>query len=209
MQKKLTEEQQQTIMDVATKEFGEKGLNGANINYIAKCSNVSVGVIYKYYSNKEELFSACLSRSLSHLNKTLQEAVKDVGDIETTMSYLISAAITFSKKHKNEIRMYHWITTISGEKAKEYAREIETVSSKLYKELISKAKSEGLVHGDMDPGVFAFFFDNLLMMLHFSYGCDYYNERFRIYMGEDVEDKDEYVKEQLVLFLKRGLKMKM
>ncbi|MCR5544850.1 MAG: TetR/AcrR family transcriptional regulator [Lachnospiraceae bacterium] len=208
MQRKLTEEQQKHIIDVATKEFGEKGLDGANINIIAKQSDVSVGVIYKYYSNKEELFSACLSKSLSHLGETLQEAVSDAVDFETTMSYLISAAIAFSKNHKNEIRMYHWITTVSDEKAKEYATEIEATSSKLYKELISKAKSDGLVHGDMDPGVFAFFFDNLLMMLHFSYGCDYYNQRFRIYMGEDVEEKDDYVRKQLVSFLKRGLDMR-
>lgn len=207
MQKKLTLEQQTNILDVATKEFGEKGLDGANINVIAKLSDVSVGVIYKYYSNKEKLFSACLARSLSHLEETLKKETEGVSDIETAMSALISAAISFSKEHKNEICMYHWITTVSGDAAVSYAAEIETVSSKLYKEIISKAKSDGLVHGDMDPFAFAFFFDNLLMMLQFSYGCDYYRKRLEMYMGKNVMNHDELLQKQLMDFLKRGFQM--
>ncbi len=206
MQKKLTAEQQEKILNVATKEFGDKGLESANINEIAKLSDVSVGVIYKYYSKKEELFLACLNRSLSHLDETLQAAVCDAKDLETMASYLISAAITFSKKHKEEIRMYHWITTTSDKSAKDYAREIEAASSKVYKELFSKAKRNGFMSEDMDPDVFAFFFDNLLMMLQFSYGCDYYNERRLLYVGK--EKKDEFIREQMVRFLQTGLGMK-
>lgn len=206
MLKKLTEEQQEHILDVATKEFGEKGLDAANINHIAKCSSVSVGVIYKYYGNKEKLFLACLNRSLSHLGEKLQDAVCDAKDFQTTVSYLISAAITFSKEHREEIRMYHWITTTSGKMAKAYAREIEAASSKLYRELFSKAKSDGFMSMEMDPDAFAFFFDNLLMMLQFSYGCDYYDERRKLYLKE--KDEDAFVTSQMVWILENALGMK-
>ena len=45
-----------------------------------------------------------------------------------------------------------------------------------------------LFRRDMDPRLFAFFFDNLLMMLQFSYCCDYYRARLALYCGEDRED---------------------
>ncbi len=206
MLKKLTEEQQEKILEVATKEFGEKGLKVANINHIAKYSSVSVGVIYKYYNNKEKLFLACLNRSLSHLGENLQAAVCDAKDFKTTASYLISAAIGYSQNHPEEIRMYQWITTSSGKQAKAYAREIEAASSKLYKELFSKAKSDGFMSLGVDPDAFAFFFDNLLMMLQFSYGCEYYDERRKLYLKE--KDEDTFVANQMVRFLGNALEMK-
>lgn len=206
MLKKLTEEQKERILDVATKEFGEKGQGAANISHIAKLSSVSVGVIYKYYGNKEKLFLACLNRSLSHLGQTLQVAVCDARDFKTMVSYLISASIDFSQMHREEIRMYQWITTSSGQKAKEYAREIEAASSKLYKELFSKAKSDGFMSLEMDPDAFAFFFDNLLMMSQFSYGCEYYDERRKLYFKE--KDEDTFVTNQMVRFLNNSLGMK-
>ena len=39
------------------------------------------------------------------------------------------------------------------------------------------------------------------MMLHFSYACDYYKDRFREYCGDDIMDKDEHVREQLMKFI--------
>ena len=60
MLKKLTQSQQDTILERAVEEFGRNGLERAAISEIARRSGVSVGVIYKYYKNKEELFEQCL-----------------------------------------------------------------------------------------------------------------------------------------------------
>jgi len=49
--------------------------------------------------------------------------------------------------------------------------------------------------------MFAFFFDNLLMMLQFSYCCEYYRERFKIYCGEDAVFDDERVVTQMLKFV--------
>ena len=52
-----------------------------------------------------------------------------------------------------------------------------------------------------DPGLFAFFFDNLLMMLQFTYCCDYYRERFRIYCGAEPEDMNPSIRKEMLKFL--------
>ena len=52
------------------------------------------------------------------------------------------------------------------------------------------------------PPVFAFFLDNLLTTLQFSYTCDYYRKRFEIYTGIDVNKMDdEQVVSQLLSFI--------
>ena len=50
--------------------------------------------------------------------------------------------------------------------------------------------------------------DNLFMSLQFSYSCDYYRERFKIYVGNDIESRDEFVVEQSLKFIKSAFKNK-
>ena len=52
----------------------------------------------------------------------------------------------------------------------------------------------------------AFFVDNLLMNIQFSYACDYYCERYKIYAGEDIFLKDEFAVENILRFIKAALK---
>ena len=52
----------------------------------------------------------------------------------------------------------------------------------------------------MDPRLFAFFFDNLLMMLQFSYCCDYYRARFALYGGGSLPEEG-LVERELLKFL--------
>ena len=64
-------------------------------------------------------------------------------------------------------------------------------TSGIYTTAIAQALAKGDVRPDLDPRLFAFFLDNLLMSLQFSYTCDYYKERFKFYTGVDVEEMDE------------------
>jgi hypothetical protein len=82
------------------------------------------------------------------------------------------------------------------------AREIEEISAMVYTDLVRKAMDEGMCRKDADPSLFAFFFDNIFMMIQFSYNCDYYKERFEIYTGvNDEEMDDEAVVRQLLKFI--------
>ena len=113
---------------------------------------------------------------------------------------MIKTLLYYSREHGDYIRMYHRATELSEHSA-ELAREIEGFTSKLYSEYLSAAQESGNIRRDIDPGLFAFFFDNLLMMMQFSYTCPYYTERFRLYGGEGITENDEYVTEQLLKFM--------
>ena len=52
---KISEEKRSRIFESAMIEFAEHGYDGANINIIAKNAEVSVGSMYKYFDNKEDL----------------------------------------------------------------------------------------------------------------------------------------------------------
>jgi AcrR family transcriptional regulator len=202
MFEKLSEEKKTAILETGIAEFAEKGVDRANINVIAKKAGISVGVLYKYYTDKETFFLACLNRSLDVLNSVLQEQITSSDKLLVRAGKIIRAVQKTSREHSNYIRMYNEITSGGSRKyAPLLAEKIESLSSTVYTRFIAEAAESGDVRDDIEPRLFAFFFDNLLMMLQFSYSCDYYRERFKVYCGETFADDDELVASQLTKFL--------
>jgi len=202
MLKKLTDDKLGELLEVAISEFADKGLENTSMNAIAKRAGVSVGVLYKYYADKDDFFMACVKHCLHSMEEYIGGLT---GKNEKLLDYarnIVYTAQSYAKEHADYIRLYHEITCNGNRMfAKELASDIEGVSSKLYVSLVEKAKAEGNVRLDMDPAHFAFFFDNLMMMLQFSYACPYYSERYGLYAGKDILENESLLAEQLLLFL--------
>jgi AcrR family transcriptional regulator len=209
MLKKLSEEQIVEILETGISEFAANGLDRANINVIAKKSGVSVGVIYKYYKDKEDFFLACLRHSLETLRSAISEAVTDDEKLLVRAEKLIRAVQRSAREHNIYNIMYNEITAGASQKYSQIlAKEIEGISSEVYIKFITEAKASGEIRDDIDPRMFAFFFDNLLLSLQFSYSCDYYRERFKIFCGEDILDDDERVVSELLKFVESAFTFK-
>ena len=199
MLKKFSPEKLEDILETGIEIFADKGLHGAGMASIAQQAGVSVGVLYKYYANKEDFFRACLHHSLNSLESLLQEVTSREDKLLNYSRQLIRALQSFSARHPSHIRMYHQMTASRGERARQLAAGIGGLTSRLYTRLIADGSSSGALRRDIDPALFAFFFDNLLMMLQFSYCCDYYKARMELYCGGMPEDS--LVEEQLLRFL--------
>ncbi len=202
MLKPLTREQTDNILKTAAEEFANGGYAHTSISSIARKAGVSVGVIYKYYEDKEALFSACVVKSLDALDGVF-EAVQNKGlSILEMTEELITQIQDFSRKNPEYFRLYHQITASGSSFASPDITElIEGRSARLYRGLMENAVGTGEFRNNMDPSAFAFFFDNLLMMLHFSYTCEYYENRFKVFCGEEIDKKDEFIKEQMLKFI--------
>ena len=207
MYKKLDEKTIEAILESGIDVFVEKGLRGAGMNEIAKRSGVSVGVIYKYFSDKDSFFLHCVNHSLELLDKVLEEAAGGSFDISEYIRKIVYALIRNSKLHANYNAMYHEIMSGGCKKyAEDIVEKIEKRSADIYRNAIKSAQENGVIGNDTDPGILAFFFDNMLMMMQFSYSCDYYRERMKIFCGSSSED-DEEMAESLIQFIEGALQV--
>lgn len=201
MLKRLSTEKIDEILEIGIAEFARNGPDQTNISVIARKAHVSVGVLYKYYQNKDGLFEACLDRCISALEAVIQSVLTGDDKILVRAEKLIRALQRSAKEQPAYSVLYHEVTAGSCRSyAPMLARKIEGISAQAYSAFISQAQAEGDIRTDMDPRLFAFFFDNLLMMLQFSYCCEYYKERFQIYCGEDVLSRDDQVAAELLKF---------
>ena len=202
MYKKLGEAAMEAILESGVEEFARCGYQPASVAKVARSAGVSVGVIYKYFGDKQAFFLACVRHSLELLDATLREAVPEGADAKTGVRALVRALIDAARRHGNYNVLYNEITSGSCRAfAPELAREIEARTAALYTRLFAAARAEGTLRAEIPPERFAFFFDNLLMMLQFSYSCDYYQHRMRLYCGENATWNDEMMADQLTRFL--------
>lgn len=205
MHKRLSPDKIKEILEVGIEEFATHGLDRANVNVIAKKSGVSVGVLYKYFEDKDKFFLECVRHSLKLMRTTFDEIIAEEKTLEEALRRLLVSILEIGRSHGNYYAMYNEITSGSCSKyADILAEEIESISAELYTQLFENGKRQGFIRKDMNPRLFAFFFDNLLMMLQFSTSCEYYKNRFFIFGGRQ-DYTDEELIDELVKFLKGAL----
>ncbi len=97
MAQKLKEETRQAIIAAAKEEFMKKGYDDASMRSIAAKANITVGNIYRYFKNKEELNRCIISETSDDLKELLDSLKIDrlsmeprVFDMKTDTSQLLN-----------------------------------------------------------------------------------------------------------------------
>jgi len=105
------EQRKSHILDAARALLLEKGLNATSINQIAKRSELSVGAIYFYFKDKEELFAALQVEGLELLHHAIRQAVSQKATPEKTIRSSALAYLRFSEEHKNYFDIINYFLT--------------------------------------------------------------------------------------------------
>ena len=200
-------EKRKKILDIAINEFANQGFENANINTIAKKAGVSVGSLYKYFDTKTDLFMTCISYGIGYIESILKSVTSGDEDVMVKLEKLIRITIEYSRKYGVLVKLYNQFTSESDTvRAQKLARKMESITSSCYKDVIEQGQQSGDIRKDIDSGMAAFMVDNILMNLQFSYACDYYRERYRIFVGEDVFTRDDMIVDNILRFVKASLK---
>lgn len=74
MKKSLkTEITKEKILNAAVEEFGIHGYEGATVNQICQKHNISKGLIYHNFENKDELYLCCVDEAVTEFISYMQE----------------------------------------------------------------------------------------------------------------------------------------
>ncbi|MGE5679025.1 MAG: TetR/AcrR family transcriptional regulator [Pseudomonadota bacterium] len=199
---KTTEEKRSRILACATAEFAEHGFDSANINKIALASDVSIGAMYKYFDSKEELFLTIVHIGVEATKSVLGEIINSDGSLLERIERIIRAIQTQSRSNVHLTMLYNEMATERhSELVWKLVSEMEGATAGLYSDLIKEAQEKGDIRKDIEPRAFAFFLDNLFIMLQFSYSCEYYKQRLKLYVGENALEDDDMIALQLMKFI--------
>ncbi|MCE5194143.1 MAG: TetR/AcrR family transcriptional regulator [Nitrospiraceae bacterium] len=103
MNKRSGIESQKRIFSAAEKVFSEYGYARANMRAIAKESGMSIGGIYLYFKNKEDLFITLMKSNMETMARETREILKSINDPEEALKTFISIAVSNIKKYRQLI----------------------------------------------------------------------------------------------------------
>lgn len=165
--------------------------------------------MYKYFNNKQDLYLSIIHFSVEKLKSVLNGIISSSDDFLITIEKIIKAIQLFSKSDMYLTRLYNEMTTENNsELVWKIASDMEGVTAKLYASIIKKAQDNGQIRKDIDPCYFAFFLDNLFILLQFSYSCEYYKQRLKMFVDENAFDNDDLLAQELIKFVKGAFYLK-
>jgi AcrR family transcriptional regulator len=99
------ERTQREILDVATREFAERGFAGARVDEIAARTRTTKRMIYYYFGSKERLFVAVLQRAYAAIRAAEQTIEVDHLDPLAAIRRLAELTFDHHESHPEFIRL--------------------------------------------------------------------------------------------------------
>lgn len=93
------------ILEVATREFADKGLAGARIDVIAEAMRTSKRMIYYYFGSKEGLYVAVLEEAYRRMRATESELHLDDLPPEDALRKLVAFTVDYQLSHPEFMRL--------------------------------------------------------------------------------------------------------
>ena len=102
------EVRREQILDAARKLLFSKGLKATSVNKIAKEAELSIGTIYFYYKNKEEIFAVLQEEGLNLLFKEIEKIYRKKTDPRNKLKNMGLAYLNFSEKEKDYFEIINY-----------------------------------------------------------------------------------------------------
>jgi AcrR family transcriptional regulator len=141
------------IIDVATREFAEKGYSGARVDAIAARTRTSKRMIYYYFGDKEGLYIAVLEEAYRKIRSI--EGKLDLGHQppEEALRTLVSSTFDYQNAHPEFIRLVMNENILNGAYVSR-SKEIQRLNSAVIeaaRELLQRGQRKGTFRRDIDP----------------------------------------------------------
>ena len=141
------------IIEVATKEFADKGFSGARVDEIAARTKTSKRMIYYYFGGKEGVYIAVLEAAY-HSIRTI-EASLDLGHQEPEQALRALVSFTFDYQNANpEFVRLVMNENILGGAFVARSKAIQRVNLPVIdalRDLLSRGQRDGVFRRDVDP----------------------------------------------------------
>lgn len=141
MNRRSAEESKKKILSAALRVFSDHGYRGACMRLIAQRAGISVGGVYLYFKNKEDLCLTMMKERMDDLSGELDKAI-DVNKPEEAIASYIKVHLEYAKRHKELILTY------SKDQGFSFGIDLKRKFAKKQRRLIQSIIKNGIKSGD-------------------------------------------------------------
>jgi len=154
------EQRRNTIMDAAERVFFAKGAANATMDEVAEAAELSKGLLYFYFKNKNDLCHAIVHRGLRVLHQFFERAIRDHERGIDQVRAIGAAYIGFSREYPDYFNLMAWFEAERGNEAdpetyEEACAEEGGECIELVARAVQNGIDDGTVRRDLDPLVTA------------------------------------------------------
>lgn len=96
----------QKILDSATLEFAKHPYSQASLNSVCKNGNISKGIIYHYFKDKDHLYLCCVQHCFDQLVSVLNQEEHQFGDFSADIAHYMSLRAQFFAQNANARNLF-------------------------------------------------------------------------------------------------------
>lgn len=99
-QQARSREKYQRVLDAADQMFAEQGVRGAKMTALAATAGMSVGSLYQFFKDRDDVAAALADRYVGQLVSEFEElGLADLADLELAISYLVHHFLDTYRRH--------------------------------------------------------------------------------------------------------------
>jgi TetR/AcrR family transcriptional regulator len=98
--------QRYEILIAAQKIFAQKGFHKASVNDIAKEAEFSVGLIYKLFESKDELYTSLMIQKMDELDQAVDIKLEKANNPYQQIEIIIEAVVDHLKDNRDFFKIY-------------------------------------------------------------------------------------------------------
>lgn len=102
----LQERRREQILDAATRIFARHGYQNTDVQQVAEKLGISKGLVYRYFSKKEELFLAAVERGVDQLEAHMDQVLEQTADPLQRMQAAPRAYLQFFEDHPDLVELF-------------------------------------------------------------------------------------------------------
>jgi AcrR family transcriptional regulator len=147
---RIREEQKERILEAAKSTFAHKGFSETKMSDIASAANVSYGLTYHYFTNKEAIFSNLLQKALQGALELMLRAQDQPGTPWDRLNWLISQ-ISKGAQEEPDFEMLV-LQALTSHAVPQEMRQFVLQESRLSHEALKRLIVEGQAAGEVVAG---------------------------------------------------------
>lgn len=172
------------IIEVATREFAENGLDGARVDEIAEKTRTSKRMIYYYFESKEGLYQAVLEKVYSDIRAREAGLRLEMLAPEEALRTLVESTVDYDDAHPHLFRLVS-IENINYARFVKRSKTIRTMNESAIKgvaDILRRGYRDGVFQTKVDPT------DLHMMISALSYFRVANRHTFGLIFGVDFDD---------------------
>lgn len=141
------------IIEVATREFAENGLDGARVDEIADKTRTSKRMIYYYFGSKDGLYEAVLEKVYSDIRHREADLKLGTLDPEEALRRLVETTVEYDDSHPELFRLVS-IENINYARAVSRSKTIRTLNASAIEaltDILKRGYAQGVFKTKIDP----------------------------------------------------------